>query len=419
MRSELGLKRIQNFIMSDTEELHVGDFNPSTYEHVLPEGAHDFNDYDSEYEEQHPELGFTDEQVEAEVAKLDPEDKKFYEEYREFLDTYYRQHGKIIEMPDLIKMIMTGRYPEIPSTTRKEQDELREKLMIETRKREMSQQAGLEEEPPRKIRRIVPERIGKIIDVTGDDDPDAPMIIKITPGVDPYAQLDLEEEELEYKVGDETASEIHPDDDDADDLSCITIDSLKHIDNDEVKEIWKGMAKIKQQEGEYYEKLAGMVDEMTPEVIYQTVKTTPRPATALPQCAEDLLTELGNEELFRRILAVGYMSYQAFEKNRKKRLGETYKPNTIREVAARFNISTSRLMDLRRGAAINREDTQRAKMLKAEKKEEDRGQNSYRIPCNFTRRTSHSTTIHLQGVKETPNKNKILGPFRDHQIFPK
>ena len=359
--------------MSDTEELHVGDFNPSTYEHVLPEGAHDFNDYDSEYEEQHPELGFTDEQVKAEVAKLDPEDKKFYKEYRDFLDTYYRQHGKIIEMPDLIKLIMTGRYPEIPSTTKKEQDELWDKLLVETRKREMSQQARLEEEPPRKIRRIVPERIGKIIDVTGDDNPDAPMIIKITPGVDPYAQLDLEEEELEYKVGDETASEIHPDDDDADDLSCITIDSMKHIDNDKVKEIWAGMAKIKHQEGEYYKQLTGMVDEMTPEVIYQTVQITPRPATALPQCAEDLLTELGNEELFRRILAVGYMSYQAFEKNRKKRLGETYKPNTIREVAARFNISTSRLMDLRRGAAINREDTQRAKMLKAEKKEETEG----------------------------------------------
>ena len=359
--------------MSDTEEFQVGDFNPSTYEHVLPKGAHDFDDYDSEYEEKHPELGFTDKQVEAEVAKLDPEDRKFYEEYREFLDTYYRQHGKIIEMPDLIKLIMTGRYPEIPSTTRKEQDELRDKLLIETRKREMSQQAGLEEEPPRKIRRIVPERIGKIIDVTGDDDPDAPMIIKITPGVDPYAQLDLEEEELEYKVGDETASEIHPDDDDADNLSCITIDSLKNIDNDKVKNIWQGMAKLKRQEGDYYSELADMVDEMSPETIYQSVQATPRPATALPQCAEDLLTELGNEELFRRVLAVGYMSYQAFEKNCKKRLGETYKPNTIREVAARFNISTSRLTDLRRGAAINREDMQRAKMLKAEKKEETEG----------------------------------------------
>ena len=133
------------------------------------------------------------------------------------------------------------------------------------------------------------------------------------------------------------------------------------------------MAKLKRQEGDYYGELADMVDEMTPETIYQTVQATPRPATALPQCAEDLLTELGNEVLFRRVLAVGYMSYQAFEKNRKKRLGETYKPNTIREVAARFNISTSRLMDLRRGAAINREGTQRVKMLKAEKKEEREG----------------------------------------------
>ena len=357
-------------MMSDTEELHVGDFNPSTYEHVLPEGAHDFDDYDSEYEEKHPELGFTDEQVEAEVAKLDPEDKKFYEEYRGFLDAYYCQHGKIIEMPDLIKLIMTGRYPEIPSTTRKE---LWEKLMVETRKREMSQQAGLEEEPTRKVRRIFPERIGKIIDVTGNDDPDAPVIIKITPGVDPYAQLDLEEEELEYKVGDETASEIHPDDADADDLSCITIDSLKHIDNDKVKEIWAGMAKLKHQEGEYYEQLAGMVDEMTPEVIYQSVQATQRPSTNVPTCADELLEELGSAELFKRVLAIGYMDWQGFEKNRRKRLGEKYKPNTIREVATKFGISTSRLMDLRRGAAINREDTQRSKMLKAEKKEETEG----------------------------------------------
>ena len=261
--------------MSDSEELNIGDFDPSTYQHILPEGAHDYDDYDSDYEEKHPELGFTDKQVEVEAEKLNPEDKKFYEEYHDFLDAYYRQHGRIIELPDLIKLIMTGQYPEIPSTTRKEQDELREKLIIETRKREMSQQARLEEEPPRKIRRVVPEMIGKIIDVTGEDDPDAPTIIKITPGVDPYSQLDLEEEELEYKVGDESTSEIHPDDDEADDLSCITIDSLKHIDNDKVKEIWMGMAKLKHQEGEYYEQLARMVDEMTLEVVYQSVQVTP------------------------------------------------------------------------------------------------------------------------------------------------
>ena len=211
----------------------------------------------------------------------------------------------------------------------------------------MSQQAGLEEKPPRKIRRVVPEMIGKIIDVTGEDDPDAPTIIKITAGVNAYSQLDMEEEELEYKVGDESTSEIHLDDDEADDLSCITIDSLKHIDNDKVKEIWKGMVKLKHQEGEYYEQLAGMVDEMTPEVIYQSVQVTPRPCTNVPPCVDELLHELGSEELFQRVLAIGYMNWQGFEKNRRKCLGEKYKPNTVREVAAKFDISTSRLMVLR------------------------------------------------------------------------
>ena len=358
--------------MSDSE-LNVGDFDPDTYQHVLPEGAHDFDDYDSEYEREHPELGFTDAQVEEEVKKLNPEDCRWYEEYKEFLETYYRQHGRIIELLDIIKLIMTRRFPEIPSTMKEEQEQLREKLLIETRKREMSQQAGLEEEPPRKVRRVVPEMVGKIIEVEGDDDPDAPVIVKITPGVDPYLQLEREEAELEYQVGDESASETHPDDTSADDLSCVTIDSLKHLDSERVKGIWQGMAKLKRQESDFYNELAEMVDEMSPEMIYQSVQATPRPSTALPQCTEDLLVEVGSEEKFRRILAVGYMSYQAFEKNRMQRLGETYKTNTVREVAAKFQISTSRLMDLRRGAAIHRQDTQRAKMLKAEKKEEDEG----------------------------------------------
>ena len=48
-----------------------------------------------------------------------------------------------------------------------------------------------------------------------------------------------------------------------------------NIDNDKLKEIWAGMAKLKHQEGEYYEQLARMVDEMTPEVIYQSVQATP------------------------------------------------------------------------------------------------------------------------------------------------
>ena len=72
MRSELGLKCIQTssclILKSFTLEILIHQYMSM----FCLKGQHDFNDYDSEYEEQHPELGFTDEQVEAEVAKLDP-----------------------------------------------------------------------------------------------------------------------------------------------------------------------------------------------------------------------------------------------------------------------------------------------------------------------------------------------------------
>ena len=352
------------------EELQVGDFNPDTYEHVLPEGAHDFDNYDTDYEEENPELGYTDQQVQEIVEKTGKEERQLYEQCRGFLETYYRQHGRIIEMSDLIKLIMTRRFPEIPSTTREEQDALRDQLMIEARKREMSVEAGLEDQPPRKIKRVVPEFVKSIIEVTGQDDPNEPTIIKVIPREDPYQQLMKEEDEVQYLVGDDESSETHPDDTTADDLSHITLDSLKHIDNEKVKEIWRGMSKLKHQEGEYYQQLAEMVDEMSPETVYQSVAATPHPSTKLPQCAEDLLEDLGSEELFRRILGIGYMAWQKYEENRHKHLGQKYKPDTYRQVSERFNVSTSRLMDLKRGEAISREDTRRRKILKMEKEEE-------------------------------------------------
>ena len=195
-------------------------------------------------------------------------------------------------------------------------------------------------------------------------------MVTITPGEDPYKQLDAEEGELMYMVGDETKSDIHLDDAEGDDLSVITIDSLKELNSEKVQEIWKGMAEVKEKEREYYNSLAAMVDDMSPNDICATVQATPRPGTTLPQYAEDLLEELGSEELFRRILAVGYMSWQKFEANRTRKQLNPYEPSSVRKVAEKFGVSSSRIMDLQRGEAITREQTRMKKMLKAEKEEE-------------------------------------------------
>ena len=349
-----------------------GGFNPDTYTHVLPAGQQDFDDYDEGDLTETPELGYSDEQVAAEVAKLTEEERDLYQQIKTFTDTFYRRHGYIVPLGDLVKMHMTGRFPEIPTEAKEMKKEVREELMREIRKREASKEANISEEAPRKIRRMETELLTtKIIDITGEDDPDKPTVVTITPGVDLYKQLEAEEAEREYTVGDDTQSEIHPDDDEGDDLSIITIDSLKELDSEKVRKIWEGMAETREKERDYYNQLASMVDDMTPNDIYATVKATPRPGSTLPQCAEDLLEELGNEELFRRILAVGYMSWQRFEKNRTKKQNTPYKPSTIRAVAEKFNVSTSRIMDLQRGEAITRDATRLRKMLKVEKKEEE------------------------------------------------
>ena len=51
-----------------------GGFNPDTYTHILPAGQQDFDDYDEGDLAETPELGYSDEQVEAEVAKLTEEE---------------------------------------------------------------------------------------------------------------------------------------------------------------------------------------------------------------------------------------------------------------------------------------------------------------------------------------------------------
>ena len=253
---------------------------------------------------------------------------------------------------------MAKRFPGFPTQTAEQQEELRQELMQEIRKRKASEEANIEEAPPHKVRRIQTDLLPKkIIDITGEDDLEKPTMVTIALGEDPYEQLDTEEGELMYMVGDETKSDIHPDDAEGDDLSVITIDSLKELDSEKVWEIWKGMAEVKEKEREYCNSLAAMVDDMTPNDIYATVQATPRPGTTLPQCAEDLLEELGNEELFWRVLAVGYMSWQKFEANWTKKQLNHYEPSLVRKVAEKFGVSSSRIMDLQRGEAITHEQT--------------------------------------------------------------
>ena len=86
-------------------------FNPETYTHILPEGQEDFQDFTEADLQQNPELGYTDEQVEAEVEKMTEEEKSLYSQIKDFTDTFYRQHGYIIPLGNIVRLYMNRQIP--------------------------------------------------------------------------------------------------------------------------------------------------------------------------------------------------------------------------------------------------------------------------------------------------------------------
>ena len=68
----------------------------------LPEGQEDFEDFTEADLQQNPELGYTDEQVKEEVEQMTEEERCLYFQIRDFTDTFYRQHGYIIPLSDIV-----------------------------------------------------------------------------------------------------------------------------------------------------------------------------------------------------------------------------------------------------------------------------------------------------------------------------
>ena len=81
---------------------------------------------------------------------------------------------------------------------------------------------------------------------------DSSIVIKVVPGEDPYTEIDHEEAMVIDMTGMESASEEDPDNESADDLSIVTIDSMTNINKHKVRDLWKQMTETKVKEAMIY-----------------------------------------------------------------------------------------------------------------------------------------------------------------------
>ena len=112
---------------------------------------------------------------------------------------------------------------------------LREKLLAKARmKSELRERGELPDVKP-KVKRVRPVSMGPAIKEEKQDD--GTIVIKVLPREDPYVEIDHKEDMVIDMTGMESALEEDPDEESADDLSIVTINSMSNINRDKVRDL--------------------------------------------------------------------------------------------------------------------------------------------------------------------------------------
>ena len=149
-----------------------------------------------------------------------------------------------------MKQIVKWLKPGIPTESQEIQATLQEKLLAKARtKSELRERGELPDVKP-KVKRLRLVYIGP--STKEEKQEDGSIVIKVVPGKDPYVENDHEEDMVIDMMGMESASEEDPDNESADDLSIVTIDSMTNINKDKVRDLWRQMAETKAKEATIY-----------------------------------------------------------------------------------------------------------------------------------------------------------------------
>ena len=217
---------------------------------------------------------------------------------------------------------------------------------------------------------------------------DGTIVIKVLPDKDIYEDLVHEEDEVIDMTAIESASEEDPDEESADDLSIVMVDSLANVDKEQVKELWKEMSETKAKEANIYNRLSNMVEKMSPAIIQETISKTPKLGSNIPACVEDLFEEVGSAAVFKRIVACGFMIYEDYMASK----DPNYQKLSLRKVIKKFQMDSKGLLQMRRGEAYAREKKKTERMVKQEQKLELKPEKSEGYQA------SAEETIHIPGL---------------------
>ena len=361
-------------------------FDLKNFPHILDSDEEDFKDFEEADREKDPEYFLMDEQVDEAFREMSDMERQYFLELKQFHQADYLQRGQIRPLSEYIRELMKWLKPGIPTQTQEIQELLRDKLLKRARtKSELRERGEIPEEKP-KMKRVRTTYLGP--STIEEKQADGTIVIKVLPDKDVYEDLIHEEDEVIDMTAMESASEEDPDEESADDLSIVTVDSLANIDKDQIRELWQEMSETKAKEANIYNRLSNMVEEMSPAIIQETISKTPKPGSNIPACVEDLFKEVGSAAVFKRIVACGYMIYEDYMASK----DPNYQKLSLWKVIKKFQTDSKGLLQMRRGEAYAREKKKTERMVKQEQKLELKPKKSEKYQA------SAEETIHIPGL---------------------
>ena len=120
---------------------------------IAKEGEEYFEDFDEKDREEYPELFLSDEELDEIFKKMTESEKKQYLALKDFHLKEYMKAGRITPLSELVQAIMKENKPNIPSSSKEQQEALRDRLLQEARKMSELREHGMAPEikPPKKV----------------------------------------------------------------------------------------------------------------------------------------------------------------------------------------------------------------------------------------------------------------------------
>ena len=358
------------------EKEDTGQFSEEYFTHVLSEGEEDYDDYTEQDLLKHPELAYTDEQVQREEQKLSAQEKQVFQELQAHHLLQYRTQGYMTPMMDVVKQAVHERYPGLPGSTFATilagQEQLYSEFQ-EQKKKGKTSDTGIDLS-------IVKQEIKQELDISELSLYPGKMIkdvIDLTTDEDKNIYIKVQTNQMLHDVltyGGEEEDDIFCAEEKVEEISIGSSDEDDPFVSRKAAEVLRKMARNKRDLAKLMEEAGDLLEEdlLPLEEAKEVFKSGIDSNTKSTPGSEKLFEECKSVDEFHLILALGYRMKEEAKAMRAIKKDRAYKVQTFDRLAEFFEVKKNTIINnLNQAVEFHGQRKERCDLLKQREMEED------------------------------------------------